>query len=573
MDRKTNLFYNALSKDSNFLTFSNYTESLTGNFLSTDTKLFPSTFLCLKIPRLYAANNPTVDDYSIVKQEFIQNWLIRRYENKLAFLRDYCKKENDLVESKLLPLNYLLEYILEYDPNTEITYIDNITEQDYNGTYTDTICVINSNRFKHAKINKVADEDLEELYADYKYTDKDKQRYPYSNKYLYGWYNITKELYRNSFDMNCDGHVDEVDLELFKENVDKVKACIRIDHPEYNEASVDEEYEIRLSQITEMVNHNANARINAEAVGPKFKKIETTTTIVNGDCNCENHDNCKVDENGKCCCENLTTTTVINYPTYEELEKSPDVYLSPLFDYPKYPVREDYLTDELYNEAILKYDSLDKYYKITSNLESITCEEEQEIVDSNSIQSIDFNVIIPLYDVIDMNSVTNSFIIDEVDEIPLQNDSANPCLYIKDVPMGIWFSGPEPIILKRDMNSKYCPSWSLVIGSQFKPFPYSKEMPDEITSSAKADAFMTFAQILTRQNEMIDKMSALFNSVNDLNSRLSSIESNLASKGTSYNIDNLHKDMIDYQQYINNQLTEIKNTLAERELVWVNREG
>ena len=66
MDRKTNLFYNALSKDSNFLTFSNYTESLTGNFLSTDTKLFPSTFLCLKIPRLYAANNPTVDDYSIV---------------------------------------------------------------------------------------------------------------------------------------------------------------------------------------------------------------------------------------------------------------------------------------------------------------------------------------------------------------------------------------------------------------------------------------------------------------------------------------------------------------------------
>ena len=81
-------------------------------------------------------------------------------------------------------------------------------------------------------------------------------------------------------------------------------------------------------------------------------------------------------------------------------------------------------------------------------------------------------------------------------------------------------------------------------------------MPDEITASAKAEAFMTFAQILTRQNEMIDKMSALFNSVNDLNDRLSSIESNLASKGTSYNIDNLHKDMINYQQYINNQLPD-----------------
>lgn len=573
MDRKTNLFYNALSKDSNFLTFSNYTESLTGNFLSTDTKLFPSTFLCLKIPRLYAVNNPTVDDYNIVKQEFIQNWLIRRYENKLAFLRDYCKKEDDLVESRLLPLNYLLEYILEYDPETEITYIDNITEQDYNGTYTDTICVINSTKFKHATIKKLDNNNDEELFADYKWTDKDKQRYPYSYNYLYGWYNLTKELYRNSFDMNCDGHVDEIDLELFKENIDKVKACIRIDHPDYNEASVEEEYQKRLVEITEMTKHNAGVRLNAEAVGPKFKKIETTTTVTDGTCECDDHTKCLVDENGKCCCETLTSKTIINYPTYEELEKSPDVYLSPLFDYPKYPVREDYLTDELYQEGVAKYNKADKYYRINSSLESIVCEEENEIIYTNSIQNVEFNVIIPLYDIIDMNSVTNSFIIDEVDEISLQNDSANPCLYIKNVPMGIWFSGPEPIVLKRDMNSKYCPSWSLVIGSQFKPFPYSKEIPDEITSSAKADAFMTFAQILTKQNEMIDKMSALFNSIADLNSRISDIESNLASKGTSYNIDNLHQDMINYQQYINNQLLEIRNTLAERELVWVNREG
>ena len=48
MKRKTNLFY-LDGQDSKFITFGNYTESLTGNFLSTDTKLFPSRFLCLKI--------------------------------------------------------------------------------------------------------------------------------------------------------------------------------------------------------------------------------------------------------------------------------------------------------------------------------------------------------------------------------------------------------------------------------------------------------------------------------------------------------------------------------------------
>ena len=71
MKRKTNLFYNS-GPDSKFLTFSNYTEALTGNFLSTNTKLFPSTFLCLNIPSLNKEN----------KQEFISNSLIKYYENK-----------------------------------------------------------------------------------------------------------------------------------------------------------------------------------------------------------------------------------------------------------------------------------------------------------------------------------------------------------------------------------------------------------------------------------------------------------------------------------------------------------
>ena len=89
MKRKTNLFYLS-GEESNFITFSNYGESLTGNFLATNWKLFPTKFLCFYIPDL------DVDDktYEERKSHFI-NYLSRYYENKLAFLRDYCLNSNN----------------------------------------------------------------------------------------------------------------------------------------------------------------------------------------------------------------------------------------------------------------------------------------------------------------------------------------------------------------------------------------------------------------------------------------------------------------------------------------------
>src|SRR5574344_823456 len=52
MKRKTNLFYKSASQDSSFLTFFNYTESLTANLMSTVNKIYPSTFLCVSMPKL-----------------------------------------------------------------------------------------------------------------------------------------------------------------------------------------------------------------------------------------------------------------------------------------------------------------------------------------------------------------------------------------------------------------------------------------------------------------------------------------------------------------------------------------
>lgn len=146
MQRKTNLFYTQ-NQDSNFLTFSNFTEALTGNFLSTDWKVYPSRFLCLYIPTL-------VDEQA--KQDFIKNYLVAYYENKLAFLRDYYTKQlnnsNNVkefdIEGDINALAWLFETINKYCKDKgikyEINFIGEVTEFDYKGTYTDSICIIDA---------------------------------------------------------------------------------------------------------------------------------------------------------------------------------------------------------------------------------------------------------------------------------------------------------------------------------------------------------------------------------------------------------------------------------------------
>ena len=106
MKRRTNLFYSS-GNDAKFLTFSNYTECITGTFLSTNTKLFPSTFICLNIPGISTDSS---------KEAFIKR-LVAYYENKLAFLRD--ESNND---EQLQPLAYLLRF-LKSEGITNIPYI------------------------------------------------------------------------------------------------------------------------------------------------------------------------------------------------------------------------------------------------------------------------------------------------------------------------------------------------------------------------------------------------------------------------------------------------------------------
>ena len=96
------------------------------------------------------------------------------YENKLAYLRDYFTQNKKSIEGKIYPLNYLLEFFnyLQFNNNTwelntentnheyKIVYANDITEQDYNGTFSDMIFVINLNDWKTCRVNNLNKEEV-----------------------------------------------------------------------------------------------------------------------------------------------------------------------------------------------------------------------------------------------------------------------------------------------------------------------------------------------------------------------------------------------------------------------------
>ena len=411
MQRKTNLFYTR-TDDSNFLTFSNFTEALTGNFLSTDWKVYPSRFLCLYIPKL-DPNNENYNESN--KEEFIKNHLVAYYENKLAFLRDFYTdklisenlSEFD-IEGDVNSLAWLFEIINKFDPDYEITFLGEVTEFDYKGTYTDTICIIDSSEGYKKNSSNVA---IYKLDID----SKDGIEYTYNPNELYGW-------------------------------------------------------------------------------------------------------------------------------THDEIYTSQDYRdLEPVFD----------------NDQ--------REYNIYSNYDL----REVNDIERNYIK---FNVIIPLFDITDINYQTNFNEIDEntslEENIDLKNynyDSLTDTLIYKSSidyvdkekrsinnPLGIWFSD-ELIELKRDPNSKYSPSWSLIISSQFKPFPYSNKYDNnDITQKDSQQAFATYAKVLSDQLTLSNQLSNLLTRVSNLEQIVANLNNNLDIQKLQQELDEYKKDNDEMRTILNN---------------------
>ena len=406
--RKTNLLYSTyIGEENSFLTFSNYTEAMTGNHLSVNTKMFPSTFLCAYI-------NVTPNNIG----SFI-NTIVGKYENKLAFLRDtFTKDSNISAEDNIYPLEYLINTLKDFDNEFSINYVGQVTEQDYNGTFCDTMCIISTeDNGGNATISDVT-------------VAKKTVDYNNSYDYLYGW---------SSYDESNKKYI-------------------------YNGPSIYSD------------------------VKPLFDKLS------------DNNDNNKNNEN------NSYNNSYIYVSSYG------------------------------HDKLIFRPDTKAK--------------------------SIEFNCVIPLFDIVNVDPKSNESNITESSDTELSDTGSHDVEQSKpsnilevdltsstcNVPMGIWFSQAfNKITLQRDETSGFWPSWSLVLSSQFKPFPKSPHLQSDTQNVSSTDAFGTFAQILVEQARLTDEHTDIAVNVQALSNRISDVESKINNISTNMSLDALQNkiDQID----------------------------
>ena len=398
--RKTNLLYSTyIGEENSFLTFSNYTEAMTGNHLSVNTKMFPSTFLCAYI-NVKPDNNGNIDSFI--------NTIVGKYENKLAFLRDtFTKDSNISAEDNIYPLEYLINTLKDFDNEFSINYVGQVTEQDYNGTFCDTMCIISTeDNGGKVTLNSV---------------DGTKKTVDYNNSYtyLYGWssYNATNSSYI------------------------------------YNGPSI-------YSDVTPLFDDNDNNANNSYIYVSSYE--------------------------------------------HDKLIFTPDT----------------------------------------------------------KAKSIEFNCIIPLFDIVNVDPKSNESNITESSDTELPDTESPDVEQSKlsntlevdltsstcNVPMGIWFSQDfKKITLQRDETSGFWPSWSLVLSSQFKPFPKSPHLQSDTQNISSTDAFGTFAQILVEQARLTDEHTDIAVNVQALSNRISTVESKVNNISTNMSLDALQNkiDQID----------------------------
>ena len=392
--RKTNLLYSTyIGEENSFLTFSNYTEAMTGNHLSVNTKMFPSTFLCAYI-------NVTPDTIG----SFI-NTIVGKYENKLAFLRDtFTKDSNISAEDNIYPLEYLINTLKDFDNEFSINYVGQVTEQDYNGTFCDTMCIISTE-------DNGGNTTLSNATVAKKTVD-----YNNNSTYLYGW---------SSYDATSSSYI-------------------------YNGPSI-------------------------------YKDVK------------------------------------------------------PLFDNDK---NNSYMYVSSYEHDKLIF------------------------TPDTKAKSIEFNCIIPLFDIVNVDHKSNESNITESSDTELPDtespdvEQSKPSNTLEvdltsstcNVPMGIWFSQKfKKITLQRDETSGFWPSWSLVLSSQFKPFPKSPHLQSDTQNVSSTDAFGTFAQILVEQARLTDEHTDIAVNVQALSNRISDVESKINNISTNMSLDALQNkiDQID----------------------------
>ena len=200
------------------------------------------------------------------------------------------------------------------------------------------------------------------------------------------------------------------------------------------------------------------------------------------------------------------------------------------------------------------------YYRYSSDLCGILFDNQPEI-----LNNLSFNIIIPLFDMVDIN-YKNNFTTIDYEYIDKQKvfpginieDSSENNLRIKNIPLGIWISDTG-VNIERD--GEYAPTWSLTLSSQFKPFPYSNNMSRSSSSDSKSNAYSTFAEVLIKLNKSIDKFDDMFITIQNLENRVQTIEANLKQIGTIHNIDGIQQEIEEFKKESINSFNTFKGEI------------
>ena len=565
MKRKTNLFYTT-GPDSKFITFSNYTESLTGNFLSTDTKIFPSRFIALYIKGL---NKNT--KASLIK------YLADYYESKLAVLRDHFDYNKSDIEKRVPPLNYLLEALLRikeintktnevvythsiaanknnddnetsnliYDSDViKFKYISDITEQDYNGTFTDTICNIDLRKFAYISSIELTD-DFNDNVVQF---DK-----PVT---LYGWDSDVPKEY--TYEHTIPDSIQGIDLDRYMTAylAENILTADENDSTEENGSTTNDK---RIEYIIDTTLENV--------IDIHKKKITEDTTFA--DILATEMETNEYDDKASAISALLHSTdnNLMEFQnTLNDLLSNEAYDIIIFYDY----TEPDILY--AYNGADVVTLDMSK-----NNEYNIDPEVLKLNISTSNDEEMEFNCIIPLYDIVDINYKSNFNTIERIisvngeGEIDLTPSVTNK-MYCTNVPLGMWFytDGDEneddttSMKLYLDTESGFSQSWSLTIASQFKPFPYSSKMPSELTTNSNTNAYATFAQVLASQSAMIDNFNKLTRTIAYMNDHIRNMESQLANLGTSYNIDNIHREFNNFEINMNNKFNVLKDDVISQ---------
>ena len=571
MKRKTNLFYTT-GPDSKFITFSNYTESLTGNFLSTDTKIFPSRFIALYIKGLNKNTKAPLIKY-----------IADYYESKLAVLRDHFDYNKSDIEKSVPPLNYLLEALLRikeiksnevvathsiaanvikddnetsssnesnliFDSDViKFKYISDITEQDYNGTFTDTICNIDLRKFAYISSIELTDDFNDNV------VQFDKPAY------LYGWDSDVPEEY--AYEHTIPDSVQGIDLDRYMtaylaENTTSKDETDSTD--ETSSTTNDKRIEYIIDTTLENVIDIHKKTITG---GELLANIIATEMSKN-----EHNDM-------------ASAISAILHSTDSNLMEFQNE-LNDLLSNESYDIIIFY--DSETPDILYAYNGADVVtLDMSKNNEyNIDPEVLKLNISTSNDEEMEFNCIIPLYDIVDINYKSNFNTIERIisvngeGEIDLTPSVTNK-MYCTNVPLGMWFytdgdahkdgtTSTTSMKLYLDTESGFSQSWSLTIASQFKPFPYSSKMPSELTTNSNTNAYATFAQVLASQSAMIDNFNKLTRTIAYMNDHIRNMESQLANLGTSYNIDNIHREFNNFEINMNNKFNVLKDDVISQ---------